>query len=85
VTDWLGGEVHLFAVAVEPVMIDARDAQGYEVKTKSFFDGTLAAGMVANWGGAESDSSVMQTRSGDKVKAIVPGTSCTLVVALRKP
>lgn len=89
VTDWLGGEVHFFALAIEPVEIGAVDARGYVVKTKSFFEPALAEGMIegtlANWVGPESDSRVMQTQSGEKVSVIgVRGTGCTLIVALRK-
>lgn len=79
VTSWLGGELHIFSVAFEPVTIEARDSQDYEMKAKSFFERAVAFGT-----GAPSDSRVLQARSGEKVKVTVKGRGCTLVVALRQ-
>lgn len=77
-SDWLGGELHVFAVGFDPVKLDVRDAKGYALTTRSPWERLV--GSVSD----NTDSRVLMADSGDKYTLKVKGKGCALVLAVRK-
>ncbi len=79
---WLGGELHVFAISLGEVSLEARDGRDYEIKKRSDqpLRGYLSRELSSD---ATWDSRVIQANAGDAVKLTAKGSGCTLVVAFR--
>lgn len=80
IAPWLSGEIHMFALAFEPVQLDLRDKRDYAVRLRSPY------GQLVNnaSGGAATDNRVIEKGVTDDMKLNVKGRGCTLVAAFRQ-
>lgn len=76
-TQWLGGELHVFAIGFESVSLTATDPSGYAINLRSPYEAVVKSQ------GGEVDSVVMQTNAGSSYEATVTGKGCVLVAVFK--
>lgn len=78
VAQWLGGELHVYALGFESVQLEVEDPNGYAVNLRSSYEGMLKGY------GRGTDSVVMQTNPGAKYEATVKGRGCVMLMVFKK-